>query len=43
LLILGDRRELEQAPLLRRLVAYCATLYDAQGGVLMFRRASSSS
>ncbi len=39
LLILGDRRELEQAPLLRRLVAYCAGLYGGQGGVLTLRRA----
>jgi DNA replication ATP-dependent helicase Dna2 len=39
LLILGHRRELEQAPLLRRLVAYCASLYDGQGGVIALRRA----
>ncbi len=38
LLILGCRRELEQAPLLRRLVAYCAALYDGQGGVIALRR-----
>jgi DNA replication ATP-dependent helicase Dna2 len=38
LLILGHRRELEQAPLLRRLVAYCAALYDGQGGVIALRR-----
>ena len=41
LLILGDRRELEQAPLLRRLVAYCAGLYDGRGGVLALRRAEA--
>ena len=39
LLILGHRRELEQAPLLRRLVAYCASLYGGQGGVIALRRA----
>ena len=39
LLILGDRRELEQAPLLHRLVTYCAGLYDGRGGVLALRRA----
>jgi DNA replication ATP-dependent helicase Dna2 len=38
LLILGCRRELEQAPLLRRLVAYCAALYNGQGGVIALRR-----
>lgn len=41
LLILGDRRELEQAPLLRRLVAYCAGLYGGQGGVIALRRAEA--
>ncbi|HEX8997539.1 MAG TPA: AAA domain-containing protein [Ktedonobacterales bacterium] len=41
LLILGDRRELERAPLLRRLVAYCAGLYDGQGGVIALRRAAA--
>ena len=41
LLILGDRRELEQAPLLRRLVTYCAGLYDGRGGVLALRRAEA--
>jgi len=41
LLILGDRRELEQAPLLRRLVAYCAGLYGGHGGVLALRRAEA--
>ncbi|MDE3228569.1 MAG: DNA2/NAM7 family helicase, partial [Chloroflexota bacterium] len=41
LLILGDRRELEQAPLLRRLVVYCAGLYSGQGGVLTLRRAGA--
>ena len=39
LLILGDRRALEQAPLLRRLVAYCASLYGGHGGVIALRRA----
>jgi DNA replication ATP-dependent helicase Dna2 len=39
LLILGHRRELEQAPLLRRLVAYCASLYGGKGGVIALRRA----
>ena len=41
LLILGHRRELEQAPLLRRLVAYCAGLYGGQGGVIALRRAET--
>lgn len=34
LILVGDRALLERAPLLARLVAYCAGLYGGQGGVL---------
>ena len=34
LIVLGDRRELERIPTLRKLVAYCGALYGGQGGVL---------
>jgi DNA replication ATP-dependent helicase Dna2 len=34
LIVLGDRREMERIPTLRRLVAYCGALYGGRGGVL---------
>jgi DNA replication ATP-dependent helicase Dna2 len=34
LIVLGDRREMERIPTLRKLVAHCATLYGGRGGVL---------
>ncbi len=42
LLILGDRHELEQAPLLRRLVTYCSRLYGGQGVMIVSRRAEGA-
>lgn len=36
LLILGDLTDLHRLPTLRRLAAYCATLYDGRGGVLRY-------
>jgi DNA replication ATP-dependent helicase Dna2 len=37
LIILGNRAALEEIPLLRRLVAYCASLYDGHGGIIRAR------
>ena len=37
LIILGNRRHLEQDPLLRRLVAYCAGQYGGRGGTISAR------
>ncbi len=37
LILLGNRRHLEQDPLLRRLVAYCAELYGGRGGTISAR------
>src|SRR6185437_7931728 len=34
LIILGNRATLEEIPLLRRLVTYCASLYDGHGGII---------
>jgi len=38
LIVLGNRAALEEIPLLQRLVAYCASLYDGRGGVISARR-----
>ena len=43
LIILGNRAALEEIPLLRRLVAYCASLYDGHGGIIPARREGSGS
>jgi DNA replication ATP-dependent helicase Dna2 len=40
LIILGNRAALEEIPLLRRLVAYCASLYDGHGGIMRARSGS---
>jgi DNA replication ATP-dependent helicase Dna2 len=37
LIILGNRAALEEIPLLRRLVAYCVSLYDGHGGIIRAR------
>ena len=37
LILLGNRRRLEQDPLLRKLVAYCAALYGGRGGTISAR------
>ncbi|HEU0026877.1 MAG TPA: DEAD/DEAH box helicase, partial [Ktedonobacterales bacterium] len=34
LIVLGDRRELERIPTLRKLLAYCGALYGGRGGVM---------
>ncbi len=34
LIVLGDRRELERIPTLRKLVTYCGALYGGRGGVM---------
>jgi DNA replication ATP-dependent helicase Dna2 len=39
LILLGNRRQLEQEPLLRRLLAYCAALYGGRGGMISARPA----
>ncbi|MBF6592207.1 MAG: AAA family ATPase, partial [Ktedonobacterales bacterium] len=39
LLLLGNRAALAEVPLLCRLVAYCAALYDGHGGIVTARRA----
>jgi DNA replication ATP-dependent helicase Dna2 len=40
LIILGNRAALEEIPLLRRLVTYCASLYDSHGGIIRARSSS---
>ncbi|HEY7342956.1 MAG TPA: AAA domain-containing protein [Ktedonobacterales bacterium] len=40
LIILGNRAALEEIPLLRRLVTYCASLYDGHGGIIRARSGS---
>jgi DNA replication ATP-dependent helicase Dna2 len=40
LIILGNRAALEEIPLLRRLVAYCASLYEGHGGIIRARSGS---
>ena len=40
LIILGNRAALEEIPLLRRLVAYCASLYEGPGGIIRARSGS---
>ncbi|HKS70191.1 MAG TPA: hypothetical protein VJQ45_07210, partial [Ktedonobacterales bacterium] len=42
LIILGSRAALEEIPLLARLVAYCAALYDGHGGIVPARPANSA-
>lgn len=37
LIVLGNRAALEEIPLLQRLVAYCASLYDGRGGIIPAR------
>ncbi|HEU5348307.1 MAG TPA: AAA domain-containing protein [Ktedonobacterales bacterium] len=37
LILLGNRAALEDIPLLRRLVDYCASLYDGHGGIIPAR------
>jgi DNA replication ATP-dependent helicase Dna2 len=41
LIVLGNRAALEDIPLLQRLVAYCASLYDGHGGIMPARREDS--
>jgi hypothetical protein len=43
LIVLGNRAVLEDIPLLQRLVAYCASLYDDQGGIIRARPEGSAS
>ena len=42
LIILGSRAVLEEIPLLRQLVAYCASLYGGHGGIIPARRDRSA-
>ena len=42
LIILGSRAALEEIPLLARLVAYCASLYDGHGGIVPARSTKSA-
>lgn len=38
LIVLGNRAALEEIPLLQRMVAYCASLYDGRGGIISARQ-----
>ncbi|MGO8946166.1 MAG: AAA domain-containing protein [Ktedonobacterales bacterium] len=40
LVLIGDRSQLETIPLTRRLIAYCATLYQGRGGIVTARMRS---
>ena len=42
LIVLGNRAALEEIPLLGRLVAYCASLYDGRGGLVAARPEASA-
>jgi DNA replication ATP-dependent helicase Dna2 len=37
LILVGDRRQLGDQPILRELIAYCQGLYDGRGGILRAR------
>ena len=42
LIVLGNCAALEEIPLLQRLVAYCAALYDGRGGMVRARPESAA-
>ncbi|MGE5334964.1 MAG: AAA domain-containing protein [Nitrososphaerota archaeon] len=42
LILLGNRAALEQVPLLRQLVDYCASLYGGHGGIIAARQESGA-